>query len=260
MFTKPTNRNSLKFISLFIKKIFPSFLFHSLRKTNKNSIPPPGKIRKGDFLRKTPFSVEFGYDRGGPIDRYYIENFLESEMENIKGRVLEIGDNDYTIRFGRSKVIQSDILHIDSSNANATFIGDLSTATNLPENSFDCIVLTQTLHLIYKYTQALENCYRILKPGGTLLLTVPGISHIAQDQWGEYWLWSFTKNSLIKMLSEIFSDKSITVKTFGNVWVASAFLYGMGLPEISKENMDYHDPHYQVIITAKAVKKVNCEA
>jgi predicted SAM-dependent methyltransferase len=224
-------------------------------KARRNNISI-GKVKKGDFLRTTPFSTNFGYDRGGPIDRYYIENFLQSQENNIKGRVLEIGDNNYTIGFGGSKVSHSDILHIDSSNPKATFTGDLSTSTNLPENSFDCIILTQTLHLIYKHDAALKNCYRILKPGGVLLITVPGISHIAQDQWRQYWLWSFTESSITKMLSEVFPEQNISIKTYGNVLVASSFLYGMGLPEISKENMDYHDPHYQVIITAKAVKQL----
>jgi len=239
-----------------IKNTIPGFILHALYKSGiyKNYNPAPGKVKTGDFLRKKPFSVKFGYDRGGPVDRYYIDQFLMKESASIKGRVLEIGDNDYTIQYGGSRVTQSDILHIDESNKEATFIGDLSTATHLPENGFDAIILTQTLHLIYKYADALENCRRILKPGGTLLITVPGISHIAQDQWGEYWLWSFTKSSMSKMLNEVFPPENIEVKTHGNVFVASAFLYGMGLPEIKKEDMDYHDPHYQVVITAKAVK------
>lgn len=235
----------------------PPFIFSYLCKLGvyKNYVPQPGKISLGDFLRTAPFSTNFGYDRGGPVDRYYIERFLQSENGTIQGRVLEIGDNDYTIRFGGPKVGKSDILHVDNSNPNATFIGDLSTSTDLPSDSFDCIILTQTLHLIYEHTKALENCFRILKPNGTLLITVPGISHIAQDQWREYWLWAFTESSMTRMLSQIFSKQNITVNTYGNVLVAAAFLYGMGLPEISKENMDHHDPHYQVIITAKAVKK-----
>jgi hypothetical protein len=36
--------------------------------------------------------------------------------------------------------------------------------------------------------------------------------------------------------------------------VAAAFLYGLGLPEIKKAQMDVTDPHYQVIITACALK------
>jgi SAM-dependent methyltransferase len=208
----------------------------------------------GDFNRTRPYSKEFGYDRGGPVDRYYIENFLQQQSSFIHGRVLEIGDNEYTLRFGGSRVTQSDILHVDANNAKATFIGDLTHAPQIPDNSFDCIVLTQTLHLIYDYRKALETCYRILKPGGRLLLTVPGISHIDYGEWGDNWLWSFTKNAVTKVLAEVFPPAQTTVTCFGNVLVATAFLYGIGLPELKKEQMDEHDEHYQVIITATATK------
>jgi hypothetical protein len=36
--------------------------------------------------------------------------------------------------------------------------------------------------------------------------------------------------------------------------VAAAFLYGMGLPEFKKEYLFHHDPSYQVIISAVAIK------
>ena len=58
------------------------------------------------------------------------------------------------------------------------------------------------------------------------------------------------------MLWEIFPAQNVQVETHGNVFVASAFLYGLGLKEVKKEQLDYHDPHYQVIITAKAIKPV----
>ncbi len=220
----------------------------------KSFIPPAGKIKMGDFNRTSPYSREFGYDRGGPLDRYYIELFLQNQSDYIHGRVLEIGDNEYTLRFGGNRVTQSDILHIDESNTNATFIGDLSNAPQLPDNSFDCIVLTQTLHLIYEYHKAIATCYRILKPGGRLLLTAPGISHIDYGEWKQNWLWSFTANAIKKILGEVFPAKYTTVESFGNVLVATAFLYGIGLPELKKEQLDAHDEHYQVIITAVAIK------
>lgn len=239
-----------------IKKLIPKNIFKLiqgiLKKESNKSLS--NEINLGDLNRTTPFSTQFGYDRGGPVDRYYIENFLQENNSLIKGRVLEIGDNEYTLRFGGNKIEKSDILHIDDSNKQATFIGDLSNAPHLPSNTFDCIILTQTLHLIYDYKAAIETCYRVLKPGGTLLLTVPGISHIAQDQWSKYWLWSFTDASIQRIMQEHFSEDTITIKTYGNVLVASAFLYGMGLPELKKEQLDYHDPHYQVIITVKAIK------
>jgi glycosyltransferase involved in cell wall biosynthesis len=214
----------------------------------------PGKINLGDLKRVTPFSTDFGYDRGGPVDRYYIENFLAASSGHVKGRVLEIGDNEYTLRFGGSRIIVSDILHIDDTNPKATFVGDLSDAPHLPADSFDCIILTQTLHLIYNYKGALETCYRILKPGGALLLTVPGISHIHHGEWGKYWMWSFTACSIQRMLSEVFDPAKLRVESFGNVLAATAFLYAMGLPELEKKHVDYNDPQYQLIITAAAIK------
>ena len=235
----------------FIKKNAPGFVLRALK---KNYTPVPGKVRTGDLKRLTPFSSRFGFDRGGPVDRYYIENFLQKNSSLIKGRVLEIGDNYYTTTFGGAQVKQSDILHVDDSNPSATFVGDLSNAPSLPDNSFDCIVLTQTLHLIYDFKAALQTCYRVLKPGGCLLLTVPGISPVGQDAWEKIWYWSFTKTSITKLTAEYFPIGKVTVESLGNIFVATAFLYGMGLPEVSKEMMDSADEHYPVIITAAAIK------
>lgn len=215
---------------------------------------PVEKVNLGDLDRVTPFSTDFGYDRGGPVDRYYIENFLAASSGYVTGRVLEIGDNEYTLRYGGSRLKKSDILHIDNTNPKATFVGDLSNAPQLPADSFDCIILTQTLHLIYDYQGAVETCYRVLKPGGALLLTVPGISHIHHGEWGKYWMWSFTTASVQRMLTGVFDPGRVTVQSFGNVLAATAFLYALGLPEIARTKMDFNDPQYQLIITALAIK------
>jgi hypothetical protein len=221
---------------------------------SKTIIPKPGNIRMGDLRRTRPFSINFGYDRGGPVDRYYIENFLKENADDIKGRVLEIGDNVYTRTFGGERVKKSDILHVDQTNPQATITGDLSHADHIPAEQFDCIVLTQTLHLIFDFKSALKQCYRILKHGGTLLLTVPGITPIDHGQWKDTWYWSFTGKSIQKLLSEHFDPLNIQVQTHGNVLAATAFLYGMGHKEISAKQIVQNDSHYQVIIAAKATK------
>jgi SAM-dependent methyltransferase len=208
----------------------------------------------GDLNRTEPLSLEFGYDRGGPVDRYYIENFLEKNKEMIKGTVLEIGDNEYTMQFGGDRVTNSEILHVNADNPQATYVGDLTNAPMIPDDHFDCIILTQTLQLIYQPIKALETCHRILKKGGVLLLTVPGISQIDQDEWKDIWLWSFTQKSINLLLIDFFDKKNIQTQTYGNVLVATAFLYGMGLPEVEKSKLDIMDPHYQVIISASATK------
>lgn len=222
-----------------------------------NQPVPVGKINWGNFSRTKPFSDDFGYDRGGPVDRYYIESFLQKNAADIKGRVLEIGDNAYTMQFGNTNVAKSDVLHIYPDNPAATIVGDLSKANEIPiaDNTFDCIVLTQTLHLIYDFHAAIQQCHRILKPGGVLLLTVPGISHIDSGDWGKNWLWSFNTHSITKIMEEDFKPGEIEIKNYGNVMVATAFIWGVGLTEIKQRyKLDQHDPSYQVIISVRAKK------
>ena len=48
------------------------------------------------------------------------ENFLAREASSIRGRVLEVGDNSYTQKFGGSRVTGSDVLHIVEGNPQAT--------------------------------------------------------------------------------------------------------------------------------------------
>ena len=239
-----------------IKKSMPASGLKWLYKNalHKNYTPEVGAVDPGDLDRVTPFSTEFGYDRGGPVDRYYIENFLQKEAGSIRGRVLEIGDNAYTMQYGGANVTKSDILHVNDTNPIATLIGDISDAPQIPDNSFDCIVLTQTLHLIYDFKGALETCHRILKPGGALLLTVPGITPIDHGEWKETWYWSFTDKAMHRLMTDAFGKGKVDINTFGNVFAASSFLYGMGLPEVPVEKLEYRDPHFQVIITVKAVK------
>ncbi|MBF2004216.1 MAG: methyltransferase domain-containing protein [Chlorogloeopsis fritschii C42_A2020_084] len=216
--------------------------------------PPVGEIKFGNLRRVKPISQHFGYDRGLPIDRYYIENFLSLQAEDIHGRVLEIGDNFYTTKFGGDHVTKSDVLHVKEGNPDATIVGDLANADNIPSDAFDCLVLTQTLHLIYDIRAALKTIYRILKPGGVALITVPGISQISVDEWKDYWCWSFTAISVQRLFKEFFSQENVQFDTYGNVLAATSFLQGLATEELEKQELDVRDPSYQVLITVRAVK------
>lgn len=239
-----------------LKNLIPKRMYRMMQKLRlvKRQLPFRGKIDFGDFLRTKPLSADFGFERGGPIDRYYIERFLQHHASAIKGRVLEIGDNVYTRQFGGDKVIISDILHVHAQNPKATIIGNLEDAPNIADNSFDCIILTQTLHLIYDFKAALRTCERILKPGGTMLMTVPGITPIDQGEWNHIWLWSFNNRSISLLMEETFTDSTFEIQSFGNVFSAASFLYGLGLSEVKKEMLDVHDPQYQVVVTVNATK------
>lgn len=218
--------------------------------------PRVGEVKFGDLNRLTPLSYHFGFDRGQPIDRYYIENFLQCSSNDIQGRVLEIGDRSYTERFGGERVNVSDILHVSRDNPDATFVGDLTNADHIPSDAFDCIILTQTLHLIYDVRLAIQTIYRILKPGGVALVTFPGITQISSDRWNTTWYWSFTTQSAQRMFSEVFPSGDVAVKAYGNVMTATSFLYGLASQELDPKALDWHDPHYELLITVRAVKPV----
>jgi SAM-dependent methyltransferase len=216
--------------------------------------PPVGKVRFGNLRRVAPISRIFGYDRGVPIDRYYIENFLTRYSADVRGRVLEVGDNAYTQRFGAERVTKSDVLHISEGNPQATFVADLSRADHVPSDLFDCVVLTQTLQLIYDVREAIKTIHRILKPGGVLLATFPGISQIANDEWGKTWYWSFTTLSAERLFGEVFPAANVSVEAHGNVFVSIAFLHGLALSEVNTAELDHRDPSYELSIAVRAVK------
>src|SRR5215216_119227 len=61
---------------------------------------PRRPVRLGSLGRPRPISEQWGYDRGTPVDRWYIERFLQEHRADITGRVLEVKDSGYTDRFG----------------------------------------------------------------------------------------------------------------------------------------------------------------
>jgi glycosyltransferase involved in cell wall biosynthesis len=249
-------RHMKKFVKSFAQATLPPTIQARLKAYLKGTayIPPVDNVKFGSLRRVLPISQQFGYDRGLPIDRYYIEGFLNNQASDIQGRVLEIGDNSYTQEFGGSRVTQSDILHVSDTNPNATIVGDLSNADYIPSDTFDCLILTQTLHLILEVEDAIKTIHRILKPGGVALITVPGISQISVDEWKDYWCWSFTRISAQRLFEKVFLSENIKVETYGNVLVAIAFLQGLAAEELSKQELDFKDPSYQVLLTVRVTK------
>jgi len=217
--------------------------------------PPVGLVRFGNLRRLKPISPFWGSERGQPIDRYYIEHFLAAHSADIKGRVLEIGEDTYTCKFGREQVAQSEVLHVDEQKSKVTIIGDLTSADHIPSDAFDCVILTQTLQVIYDVSAAIRNIYRILKPGGVALATVPGISKISRydmDRWGYFW--SFTSLSARRLFEAEFPKEGILVEAHGNVLTAIAFLHGLATQELGPGELDHFDPDYELLITVRAEK------
>ncbi len=48
---------------------------------------------------------------------------------------------------------------------------------------------------------------------------------------------------------------TVVVHTYGNVLSATAFLHGLVQEELTRDELEYHDPNYEVTIGVKATKR-----
>lgn len=240
-----------------VRRVVPAPLRTRLRRSwRRAAAPGVGKVRLGDLRRVQPLSRRFGFERGLPVDRYYIERFLSVHTADIGGRVLEVKDDRYTRQFGGERVRHTDVLHVVPGNPKATIVADLSTdAVAVPSDAFDCAIITQVLPFIRDGAAAIRTLYRSLAPGGCLLVTMPGISQIDRhemDNWGDYW--RFTSLSARRLFEAVFPPEHVSVTVYGNVLAATALLYGLASTELRRDELDTRDPDYEVLIAVRAVK------
>jgi glycosyltransferase involved in cell wall biosynthesis len=217
----------------------------------RRGAPALGRVRWGDLRRLQPIGADFGFERGTPVDRRYIEGFLERCADDVHGRVLEVAHATYTRRFGGAAVTASEVIHLSRDNPDATIVGDLTDAAHIPDASFDCVLATETLHLIYDTAAAVRTLHRILRPGGVLLATFPGMSQIDDS---DTWCWSFTTLSARRLFAEIFGEANVEVEARGNVLAATVLLHGIAAEELTPEEIDHPDPRYPMSIHVRAVR------
>lgn len=213
-----------------------------------------GRRRRGHGLPGLePVSRQFGFDRGKPVDRWYIERFLEQHRADVRGAVLEVAESTYTQWYGDGDVTRSDVLHHTGTDE-STITGDLTTGEGLPTNTYDCFICTQTLPFIYDVHAAVQGMANVLKPGGTVLATVPGMSQVSREDkrdWGDWW--RFTSQGTERLFKEAFDD--VTVEAHGNVLAAAAFLYAYSAEELTEQELAHSDPEYELLITVRATTR-----
>ena len=215
-----------------------------------------GGVDFGDLGGTEPISRGFGGDRGTPLDRHYIERFLDRHRGDIRGRVLEVGEDLYTRRFGDDRVTVADIVDPpEAGNPRATVVADLQDGVGVPNAAFDCIVLTQTLHMVFDVHGVVRTLHRALKRGGVVLATVPGITQIDAADGPEKWFWAMTQTAARRLFANAFGPESVTVEQAGNVYAATAFLQGLALEELDEAKLAIVDPLYPVLTGIRAMKQ-----
>lgn len=198
-----------------------------------------------------PVSRKFGFERGQPIDRYFIENFLRNHSSHICGSVSEFGDTTYTDQFGldvtRSITISNDTI---AQNTNDDVIyGDISDPNfSYGKDLLDCIICTNVLNFIFNVDASVATMAQMIKPeGGVVLATLSSsgpISRFDYDRWGDYW--RFTDMSARHLFEKYFEDVSVTI--FGNFGLCVAFYDGQSVEDLNPEIFNEVDPDYQLTI------------
>lgn len=220
----------MKIVGSFNRKFFPARLFLQ------------SKLK--------PASSRFGYDRGTPIDRYWIESFLQENKKHITGVCLEIGDNRYTHMFG-NRVNKSDILDINSSNKSATIVGDIrNLRSTISDCTYDCMIVTQVFGMVDDIHAAISECFRILKPNGVLLATMSSLSPTYDI---DHSYWRFTTTSAQYLFDPVFGKANTHVSGYGNVLAGQSFWIGLAKEDLSTSVLDFYDKRYQCLVAVKAV-------
>lgn len=242
-----------------LKRLLPRPLRHWLSRHKLNAqrhMLPLDRVTDFSVLRRVrPYRPNFGWSRGKCIDRYYIEQFLARHSQDIRGRAVEIGENQYMTQFGGNRVERADVLDFVAQ-PKATIVADLADGASIPANSFDCIVCTQTLMYLYAPSLAVQTFLRTLAPGGVALVTLAGISQITPKSMtgGADDYWRFTGPSAHKLFADVFGAENVTVETLGNVLTATALLHGLVVDELTPDEFAHNDPDYPLIVAVRAFK------
>ena len=215
---------------------------------------PVGEINWGDLRSQEPVSENWGYDRGQPIDRYFIENFLQKHANDVKGCCLEVMNDKYIRKFGGDRVTASEVLDIDSNNRKATIVGDLTNPSTLSPNTFDCFIMTQTLPVIYDGNAVIRNSYSAIKPGGVLLMTAPALCRYSPHPLD---FWRFTDKSLERLIIENTNAREYEIEKHGNLICSIGFLIGAASQELQPAELDYNDSRFPIVIACRLVKPLS---
>jgi hypothetical protein len=211
-------------------------------------------VKLKNILNAKPVSNQFGCDRGKPIDRFYIEKFLSTHTNDIKGNVLEVSENQYTMKFGK-QITSSAVFNFERG-SNADIVGDLCDIRTLSENSVDCFICTQTFNFIYDFKAAIVGARYLLKPGGVLLATVACLAPISKydsDRWGDFW--RFTPQSCMTAFGNVFGEQETEIMPLGNSASASLFMKGYALEDLPRNfDLDFNDGLFPLIIGVRAIK------
>jgi methyltransferase family protein len=204
-----------------------------------------GLPRWGNLRRVRPFSARFGFDRGTPVDRYYLDKFLHARRARITGDVLEIQMSQYTERYGH-EVRRAHTIDI-SPRFRPTFLCDLARADAVvPSDGYDCFLLPNTLCVLRDVEGCLRQALRVIKPGGVILATTAAFVPLAPDC-PDYW--HLSAAGWQEIAGRAWPGCHVEIESHGNCLAAVAAMLGLAWEELTRAELDVSDPRYPVLVT-----------
>jgi SAM-dependent methyltransferase len=203
------------------------------------------------ITRVRPYSERWGFERGRPVDRFYVERFVTAHRADVQGRVLEIQSSSYADALGGPRITSLSILDLDPGNHKATLIGDLSAPETLAGLTFDCAIVTQTLQFVPDLQRALQNLWNALAPGGVLLLTVPAVSPMAPEFPD---LWRFTPAGLERTLQAAMPEAAVEVAGAGNLSACVSFLLALSVDNVGLKHLRDDDAGFPLVCCGRVVR------
>ena len=222
------------------------------RRSTRARVERLNRARWGNLRRLEPFSGYYGFERGTPVDRFYIEGFLAKHAADIRGEVLEVGNARYARAFPGSSAEGVEIVDNDPGNPEATIVADLAEQNSLPAEQFDCFILTQTLQLVGDLDGAIRNAWQAVRSGGVVLITLPGITRADPETSSDRW--RVTPAGLETLVARTCGGARTEIAGYGNLIAAVAFLLGLAAEELDEPELAVADPDFSVAVCARVEK------
>ena len=148
--------------------------------------------------------------------------------------------------------MKSDVLHVVEGEPQATIIADLSSADHIPSDTFDCVILTQTLQPFTIFAPPSEPS--IAFETRVLLATFPGISQSYDSEWGESCNGISPGYLRGGCLTKCFHRLASRLRRSEMSSRRSRSLHGVAVEESTTAELDYRDAGYDVTIAVRAQK------
>ncbi|WP_169221635.1 methyltransferase domain-containing protein [Brasilonema sp. UFV-L1] len=210
--------------------------------------PAVNTLDWGDLKRRFPICHKFGFTRGTPVDRYYLDKFISEIRHQVVGSVLEIGGvllNKEIYQLSVATEYQTlDLV----SRPGVTVVGDAHDSTIIMPESLDTVLVFNVLEHCHNPWVVVQNIYSWLRVGGKCFCMVPSaqkLHSLPKDYWRPL-------PDGMKQLFQDFSESNLHI--YGNPLTVLASFMGVAAEELSPQDLDDFHPDYPVATCIAALK------